>query len=54
MLNSKEVGRVASWEGSVVVSEGRQSGPPANGSGGQGIEAELVAGPVALHISAHP
>jgi hypothetical protein len=56
MLNSNEIGRVASWEGNVMVSERRQSGPPINASTGRGrgIEAELLAGLVALHISAHP
>jgi hypothetical protein len=54
VLNSNEIGRVASWEGNVVVSERRQSGPPINASGERGIEAELLAGLVALHISAHP
>jgi hypothetical protein len=56
MLNSNEVGRVASWEGNVMVSEMRQSGPPINASTGRGrgIEAELLARLVALHISAHP
>jgi hypothetical protein len=56
MLNSNEVGRVVSWEGNVMVSEMRQSRPPINASTGKGrgIEAELLAGLVALHISAHP
>jgi hypothetical protein len=54
VLNSNEIRRVASREGNVVVSERRQSGPPINASGGRGIEAELLAGLVALHISAHP
>jgi hypothetical protein len=54
VLNSNKIGRVASWEGNVVVSERRQSGPPINASGRRGIETELLAGLVALHISAHP
>jgi hypothetical protein len=54
VLNSNEIGRVASWEGIVVVSERRQSGPPINASGGRGIEVELLVGLVALHISVHP
>jgi hypothetical protein len=53
-INSNQVGRVASWEGNLVVSERRQSGPLVNGSGREGIKAELIAGLGALSISAHP
>jgi hypothetical protein len=52
VLNPNEIGRVASWEGSVVAVNERPNNPSA--IAGRGTEAGLLAGLVALHISAHP
>jgi hypothetical protein len=52
VLNQNEVNRVASWEGNVVAVNERPNDPAA--VAGRGTEAGLLAGLVALHISAHP
>jgi hypothetical protein len=55
LLNSNEIGRIASWEGNAMeIEERQQRRPSGNASSGRGIEAELLAGLVALHICAHP
>jgi hypothetical protein len=52
VLNQNKVGQVASWEGNVVAVNERPNDPAA--ITGRGTEAGLLAGLVALHISAHP